>query len=156
MWEKIVLNLISNAFKHTFAGEIEVRLRWKKDYVELTIRDTGVGISREQLPHLFERFHRVPNAKSRTNEGSGIGLSLVYELVKLHVGAIEVNSLPDQGTTFTVSIPTGQAHLPEDQIMIEPNLISPAFKIQPFLDEALSWLPQENEINTVTNSGEIA
>ncbi|MBD2090698.1 PAS domain S-box protein [Microcoleus sp. FACHB-1515] len=116
MWEKIVLNLLSNAFKFTLAGEISVRLREQGDRVELTVQDTGVGIPAEALPHLFDRFYRVPEARGRSYEGSGIGLSLVQELVKLHSGTIAVSSQLDQGTTFTVSIPTGSAHLPIDRI----------------------------------------
>lgn len=145
MWEKIVLNLLSNAFKHTFQGEIQVRLRWKQDHVELTLGDTGVGIPAEQLPYLFERFHRVPNARSRTHEGSGIGLALVSELVKLHSGKIDVYSEMDQGTTFTVSIPTGKAHLPAEQIAVEMNPVLPMSRTQPFVEEALRWLPQETK-----------
>src|SRR6185437_14472791 len=84
MWEKIVLNLVSNAFKHTFEGGITVRLDSWDGAVRLCVEDTGVGIPREELPKLFERFHRVKGAASRTHEGSGIGLSLVRELVQLH------------------------------------------------------------------------
>lgn len=143
MWEKIVLNLLSNAFKHTFIGEIAVRLRWKQDHVELTVQDTGVGISEEQLPHIFERFHRVPNARSRTFEGSGIGLALVSELVKLHGGTIKANSVIDQGTAFTVAIPTGKVHLPSERIGAGRDTTSPSLTTQPFVEEALRWLPQE-------------
>lgn len=143
MWEKIVLNLLSNAFKHTFEGEISIRLRWKQDHIELTVQDTGVGIPAEQLPHLFERFHRVPNARSRTHEGSGIGLALVLELVKLHGGKITVDSVTEAGTTFVVSIPTGNAHLPAEQVASAASPVLPSLRAQPFLDEALHWLPQE-------------
>lgn len=148
MWEKVVLNLISNAFKHTFAGEIEVRLRWKQDHVELTVRDTGVGMPAEQLPYVFERFHRVPNARSRTHEGSGIGLALVSELVKLHAGTIEVSSVVEQGTTFTVSIPTGHAHLPPSQIAEQANPALPAHSTQSIVDEALHWIPQQTNFTS--------
>ena len=86
MWEKIVLNLISNAFKFTFEGEIGVRLEPSLDGStgKLTILDTGTGIPLEEMPRLFERFHRVEGARGRTQEGTGIGLALVQELVKLH------------------------------------------------------------------------
>jgi PAS domain S-box-containing protein len=143
MWEKIVLNLLSNAFKHTFEGEIKVRMRWMHERVELVVQDTGIGISPEQLPHLFERFHRVPNARSRTHEGSGIGLALVNELVKLHGGTITAESVVNRGTTFTVSTPTGKAHLPADDIDGEVTISSTALEAQPFIEEALRWLPEE-------------
>lgn len=143
MWEKIVLNLVSNAFKHTFHGEIKVQLQWKQDHIELTVQDTGTGIPREQLPHLFERFYRVPNAPSRTQEGSGIGLALVNELVKLHGGKIEVSSILERGTTFTVSLPTGYAHLPAAQILTQERPALPTQHAQPMADEALQWLPQD-------------
>ena len=106
MWEKVVLNLVSNALKFTFDGEIAVRIRWRDDHVTLTSRDTGTGIAARELPHLFERFHRVRGARSRTQEGTGIGLALVQELVRLHGGTITVESTVGRGTTFIVSIPT--------------------------------------------------
>ncbi|HEY9700716.1 MAG TPA: ATP-binding protein [Trichocoleus sp.] len=143
MWEKVVLNLLSNAFKFTFAGAITVGLQWLKDRVELIVQDTGTGIPEEELPHLFERFHRVPGAKGRTYEGSGIGLSLVQELVKLHGGTIEVESVVDQGTCFTVTIPTGSAHLPTERISAARTLGSTALGATPYLEEALRWLPNE-------------
>src|SRR5581483_3918533 len=90
MWEKIVLNLLSNALKFTFEGEIMVELRQEDEHVELVVRDTGTGIAHEELPHLFERFHRVQGARARTHEGSGIGLALVSDLVALHGGRISV------------------------------------------------------------------
>src|SRR4051794_15153070 len=108
MWEKIVLNLLSNAFKFTFAGSITVRLRAVDGQVgpvgsvALEVKDTGVGISPTELPRVFDRFHRVEGARARTYEGSGIGLALVSELVKLHGGSIAVDSQVDRGTTFTV------------------------------------------------------
>ena len=91
MWEKIVLNLLSNAFKFTLLGSITVRLQWLTSHVELSITDTGVGILSDELPHLFERFHRAKNSQGRSFEGSGIGLSLVQELVKLQGGTIGSN-----------------------------------------------------------------
>ena len=116
MWEKIVLNLISNALKFTLHGTIAVRLRRADGKVELTVADTGTGIPEAELPHIFERFHRVSGARGRTHEGAGIGLALVQELVKLHGGAIHVESQPDSGSTFRVTIPLGSAHLPQERI----------------------------------------
>jgi signal transduction histidine kinase len=141
MWEKIVLNLVSNAFKFTLSGSIEVKLRKSADQVELTVRDTGVGIPPEELPKVFERFHRVPISRGRTQEGSGIGLALVRELVKLHGGSVSVKSTLGEGTLFTVSLPRGKDHLPEDRINAARTLTSTSMGAAPFVSEALRWLP---------------
>ncbi len=145
MWEKIVLNLLSNAFKHTFEGEIVVRVFAEGERVVLSVHDTGVGIAPEQLPHVFERFHRVPNARSRTYEGTGIGLALVQELVKLHGGTIKASSTVDVGTTVTVSLAIGSTHLPSDQIgqRHDENDVQPSLgsRSAPYTGEALRWLP---------------
>ena len=145
MWEKIVLNLLSNAFKFTLAGTITVRLQCVKDCVELTVSDTGVGIPSEELPHLFERFHRIKNSQGRSFEGSGIGLSLVQELVKLHGGAIDVTSTFGQGSCFTVTIPTGTAHLPPERIGARRTLASTALGSMPYVEEAQRWLPENGD-----------
>ncbi len=146
MWEKIVLNLVSNAFKFTFEGEITVNVAQVGHTAELRVRDTGVGIPPEEIPHLFDRFHRVPNTRSRTHEGSGIGLALVHELVKLHGGSMRVDSALGRGSTFFVSIPLGQAHLASEQVGGERTLASTATGANPFVQEALRWLP-EGEIS---------
>jgi PAS domain S-box-containing protein len=143
MWEKIVLNLLSNAFKFTMAGEIAVSLQWLNDHVEFAVKDTGIGIPAAEIPHLFERFHRVKGAQGRTFEGSGIGLSLVQELVQMHGGTVDVTSLLGAGSCFTVSIPTGYAHLPPDRISAPRTLASTALGATPYLEEALRWLPEE-------------
>lgn len=121
MWEKIVLNLISNAFKFTFEGKIALKIKDAGDHVEFSISDTGIGIGKENLSHLFERFHRIENVRSRTHEGSGIGLALVNELVKMHGGSISVDSAEGKGTTFTISIPFGANHLAADQVKTTKN-----------------------------------
>ncbi|MEP0769162.1 ATP-binding protein [Trichocoleus sp. ST-U1] len=144
MWEKIVLNLLSNAFKFTFEGEIAVVLRPVGDHVELMVRDTGTGIPAAELPKLFERFHRVEGARGRTFEGTGIGLSLVQELVDLQGGAIAVDSTLGRGSTFTVRLPMGTAHLPSDDIHASRAQASTAFGAIPYVEEALGWLPEEN------------
>jgi PAS domain S-box-containing protein len=153
MWEKIVLNLLSNALKFTFEGEISVVLRFCDDHVELDVQDTGTGIPTNELPRIFERFHRVQGARGRTYEGSGIGLSLVEELVHLHGGSIRVRSAVDQGTCFTVSIPTGYTHLPGDRLRqseIQPisatqTLTSMAIGTSPYVEEALRWFSEKSE-----------
>jgi signal transduction histidine kinase len=141
MWEKIVLNLISNAFKFTFQGEIAVSVHRVGNMAELRVRDTGVGIPAEAIPKLFERFNRVPNVPSRTHEGSGIGLALVHELVKLHGGSVRVESTMREGSTFVVSIPFGQTHLASGQLGGSRSLSSTAVGAKPFVEEALRWLP---------------
>ena len=143
MWEKIVLNLISNAFKFTFKGTIEVKLRETSNHIQLTVLDTGTGISVAELPKLFERFHRVAGAQGRTHEGSGIGLALVQELVKLHGGTVSVQSIEGQGSTFTVTIPRGRSHLPAGQISAARAQGSTSLGATPFVQEALRWLPDD-------------
>lgn len=142
MWEKIVLNLISNAFKFTFEGSITVSLTKAEDNVELRVRDTGVGIAATEIPRLFDRFHRIENTRSRTHEGSGIGLALVHELVKLHGGSVRVESVLGEGSTFIVSLPLGSAHLPADRIGGSRTLATTAVGAAPFVEEALRWLPE--------------
>ena len=153
MWEKIVLNLISNAFKFTFEGGIAVVLREVDGKAELQVRDTGIGIPEEEMPRIFERFHRVENARGRTHEGSGIGLALVQELVKLQGGTISGESRPGQGTTFTVKLPLGSAHLPGDRIGADRVLASTATAAQTFVEEALRWLPDDPRAGTGGGSG---
>lgn len=121
MWEKIVLNLLSNAFKYTLKGSITVGLKQDNKTVVLTVDDTGVGIAEKELPHMFERFHRIAGSSGRSYEGTGIGLSLVAELVKLHKGTINVTSQPGLGTTFTITIPTGHSHLPKESVNHQEN-----------------------------------
>jgi len=142
MWEKIVLNLLSNAVKFTFEGEIAVTLRQVGDGVELDVRDTGTGIPAVEIPHLFERFHRVRGAQARTHEGTGIGLALVQELVRLHGGTVRVASVEGAGTTFTVTLPLGAAHLPADRVVANAPVERPtAPQATPYVEEALRWLP---------------
>jgi signal transduction histidine kinase len=141
MWETLVFNLLSNAFKFTFTGEIEVSLRRADQAVELRVRDTGTGVPEEEVPLLFERFQRVENARGRTHEGSGIGLALVKELVRLHGGSISADSELGRGTTFTISIPLGSQHLPQAQVSNTSTPAQPTAGANPFVEEALRWLP---------------
>ncbi|UUS34673.1 SpoIIE family protein phosphatase [Streptomyces changanensis] len=116
MWEKVVLNLLSNAVKFTFEGSIRVAVRADGDHAVVTVADTGVGVPAGEMPRLFERFHRIENTRSRSNEGSGIGLALVKELIGLHGGTITAESEPGEGTCFTVRLPFGSDHLPADAL----------------------------------------
>ena len=141
MWEKVVLNLLSNALKFTFDGHITVTVRRAGESAMVAVADTGTGIPAEELPRLFDRFHRIRGARSRSHEGSGIGLALVAELVALHDGTISAESTPGVGTTFTVTLPLGSAHLPADQIMPASTVIRASHGAAPFVEEALRWLP---------------
>src|SRR3984957_1818803 len=141
MWEKIVLNLVSNAFKYTLDGEIRVAVRTNDNGAELVVADTGTGIPPEALPQLFDRFYRVPGANGRTHEGSGIGLSLVRELVKLHGGSIEVESTVGRGSIFRVRIPFGAAHLPSMQVTQQSGHVPSASSAEAFVEEVQRWLP---------------
>jgi len=149
MWEKVVLNLLSNAFKFTLAGEI--RISWQDSAdgqaIEMSVRDTGTGIPEDELPRLFERFHRVEGARGRSFEGSGIGLALVLELVKLHGGSIQVESTLGLGSTFTVSLPRGNGHLSAQRLRAG-NLDNDRTRRDAFVNEALSWLAEPNDRNS--------
>jgi signal transduction histidine kinase len=145
MWEKIVLNLLSNAFKFTLKGEISIAVRQKGEFAELTVRDTGVGIPEHELPRLFERFHRVEGQESRSFEGSGIGLALVQEFVRLHGGTINVTSRVGEGSSFVITLPPGSAHLPEDRVGGARRRQPDPQRAQAFVAEALRWLPDGSE-----------
>ncbi|MEV7674045.1 SpoIIE family protein phosphatase [Streptomyces sp. NPDC088752] len=161
MWEKVVLNLLSNALKFTFDGTIHVGVRAEDGEAVVTVADTGIGVAADEMPRLFERFHRIENARSRSGEGSGIGLALVKELVGLHGGAITAASTEGEGTRFTIRLPFGSAHLPADAVRPEPGAgavrpetgatASPA--ADPFLQEALRWLPGEGTTATAPALG---
>jgi len=143
MWEKVILNLLSNAFKYTLQGAIRVRVRAADGHATVTVSDTGAGIPPHELPKLFDRFHRVAGTPGRTHEGTGIGLALVQELVRLHGGTIEARSVLGQGSSFTVTLPQGNAHLPADRLAPAGAGAQPAMapETNPFLAEALRWLP---------------
>jgi PAS domain S-box-containing protein len=143
MWEKIVLNLISNAFKYTLSGRVTVSLTRAADGQSVTLRvsDTGVGIPEAELPRLFERFHRVADQRGRTQEGTGIGLALVQELVRLHRGTVEAQSDVGRGTTLSVTLPTGSTHLPADRVQSASSRTETNISADAFVEEALRWLP---------------
>jgi PAS domain S-box-containing protein len=138
LWERIVLNLISNAFKATMEGSIEVSVRNVNDHVQLSVKDTGMGIEPEEMQRLFQRFHRVRSV-ARSYEGTGIGLALVKELTELHGGDVAAVSTLGEGSEFTVTVPFGSSHLPADQVYAES--VEPAASIAGlFVEEAMSWI----------------
>lgn len=156
MWEKVILNLLSNALKFTLDGAISVRVTHDGDGAVVTVADTGVGIAAADLPRLFERFHRIATTYARSTEGSGIGLALVKELVGLHGGTISASSEEGRGTTFTIRLPWGAAHLPPDDV-VPPRRVSAVSDIaDPYVQEALRWLPTESSTVDAGVSGAVA
>jgi signal transduction histidine kinase len=145
MWEKIVFNLLSNAFKFTLSGAVSVTLAPGAGgrTACLTVRDTGSGIPAAELPKVFERFHRVEGVQGRSYEGTGIGLALIQELVRLHGGSIGVESEIGAGTAFHVEIPFGAGHLPPQYVVALPDRADDARMGAAFVEEALRWLPDE-------------
>lgn len=147
MWEKIVLNLLSNALKSTFDGQILIQVEHDETYARLIVEDTGTGIPADQLPQLFERFRRIEGAKRRSHEGSGIGLALVKELVELHGGTITVESTVSIGTRFVIQIPFGQKHLSRGRILTESvNPVKLQDSVDAYVREALGWLPGQERL----------
>jgi signal transduction histidine kinase/DNA-binding response OmpR family regulator len=147
MWEKVVLNLISNAFKFTLEGEVRVAVRAAPDGrgAVLEVADTGIGIPDAELPKLFERFHRIAGAQGRSFEGSGIGLALVNELIRLHAGEIRAESEPGRGTAFRIQLPFGRSHLPAEQVADTPESgQATSQRANEYLEEALRWLPADD------------
>ncbi len=140
MWEKIVFNLLSNAYKFTQRGEILVHLETLPDRFVLRVRDTGTGIAAEHHGDVFKRFQRIENSFSRTHEGSGIGLALVKDLAVLHGGEVALESELGAGSTFIVSIPRGRAHLPAERIGGSRELASTAVRGEAFVEESLRWI----------------
>ena len=148
MWEKVVLNLLSNALKFTFEGSVTVRVGRDETDAIVTVTDTGIGIPAAEMPRLFERFHRIETARARSTEGSGIGLALVKELVASHGGTITADSREGEGTTFTVRLPFGAAHLPTEELARPPGTRAISNVIaEPYVQEALRWLPTDTVSN---------
>lgn len=137
MWEKIVLNLLSNAFKFTPYGTISVSTRSENGKAVLRVQDTGIGISEEELPKLFERFYRVSDSHGRSYEGTGIGLALVQELVKLQGGSIEVVSKVGEGTTFIVSMPLGTVHTNGERKQSDTD--KKPLRLETYIAEVARW-----------------
>jgi len=155
MWEKIVFNLLSNAFKYTLEGGISVRVSAVGEEAMLTVTDTGVGIPAEELPRIFDRFHRVQNSRGRTFEGTGIGLSLIRELVQQHGGTIDVESVRDKGSTFSIRIPLGKAHLPPDRIVAAEG-DTHRFTLTEYIGEIGSLLPVQDSEQAASVDGPVS
>jgi signal transduction histidine kinase len=147
MWEKVVLNLLSNALKATFDGEIRVSISHDETGALLTVSDTGTGIPESELPHLFERFSRIEGARRRSHEGSGIGLALVHELVEMHGGKIRVDSEPNEGTVFKVRLPFGHGHLASGHIATDVRSpLAVQASANAYVQEALGWIPGHHNL----------
>ena len=126
-FDKVLYNLLSNAMKFTPAGgTITVRVSAAGNRCFMQVKDTGIGIRADQMPELFERFRQAEGSASRSYEGSGLGLALVKELVELHGGKISVDSVYGKGSTFTVWLSAGSAHLPADRIIEVPAELQPS------------------------------
>ncbi|MDJ1502112.1 ATP-binding protein [Xanthocytophaga agilis] len=165
MWEKIILNLLSNAFKYSQEGTISLHIGQIGNQIQVSVADTGIGIAPDQLDKIFNRFHRIENHEGRSQEGTGIGLAMVKELVKLHHGSITVQSKVGSGSVFTITIPVGKDHLPADKIVaIDPLLeggIIPdsawhtgTIHSEAFVQEAWKWLPTEETLPSEEQSTE--
>ncbi|OXM54966.1 histidine kinase [Amycolatopsis alba DSM 44262] len=147
LWEKVVFNLLSNAVKFTFEGAITVTVAQDATAATVVVADTGVGVPAREMPHLFERFHRIENTRARSHEGSGIGLALVRELVELHGGAIAADSTEGVGTKFTVRLPFGPAHLPAGSLAASGDRSPSAAAAEPYVLEAGRWSADIPEVS---------
>ena len=158
MWEKVELNLLSNALKATLQGEIRVTVSATENEARMTVGDTGTGISESDQARLFERFHRIEGGQRRSHEGTGIGLALVREVVEMHGGRITVESEPGVGSRFTVTVPFGPYHLPPDQIVnAEAKPVQVQSSSATYVQEAMGWLPREELLkNEVTGAADDA
>ena len=139
-WEKIILNLLSNALKFTLQGRVYVEVCPHAESVDVRIGDSGVGMSREALSHVFDRFFRAKEALGRTFEGTGIGLALVKELVEMHGGKIHVESEPGRGSVFTVTVPFGFHHLPPEQVCHTSTHTTDKRLANSFILESEQWV----------------
>lgn len=101
--KQIIINLVNNAIMYTpQGGKIEVLIKDDRNNTIFTVKDTGIGISQQELPRIFERFYRVDRARSRNSGGTGLGLAIVKHLVEAHKGEMQVESKVGVGTTFTI------------------------------------------------------
>jgi PAS domain S-box-containing protein len=154
MWEKVVMNLLSNAYKFTFFGTIRVTVRvLEGGGVEVGVTDSGIGIAAEEVPRLFERFHRVAGAPGRSVEGSGIGLAMVQELVKLHGGTVAVDSRLGEGACFTVVLPRGAMLVPTSDAAVHAAMSQHA---RTYVDAALRWSPEHELLDETAASASVS
>lgn len=154
LWEKVVFNLIGNAFKYCLSGSIDIKIVKTKKHAVFSVTDTGCGIAESELTHIFDRFHRIEST-SRSSEGTGIGLALTMEIVKLVGGTLEAQSVLGQGSTFTVILPFGNAHLPPQHLSTnveEEEHVDMAQRKTPniaIVEEASRWASS----NQISHSG---
>ena len=129
--ERIVLNLLSNAIKYNKEnGRIDVGIKCNEDYIDINVRDTGVGIPSDKIGDVFEKFKQVDNRLTKISEGSGIGLSIVKSLVALHNGMVDVSSKVGVGTEFKVKIPNKLQRFEGNNYLIRNESINMNKKIQ--------------------------
>lgn len=147
MWEKIIFNLLSNAYKYTLKGSITITIGEEDGNAIVKVKDTGIGIPENELANMFTRFHRIKNSSGRSFEGSGIGLSMIKELVQQHGGTIEVKSHEGYGSTFTVSVPLGKQHL-------DPALLADKPFDDALLKDMRQVLPETTEWHTAKDNAE--
>ncbi|WP_341527163.1 response regulator [Nostoc sp. UHCC 0302] len=151
-FDKVIYNLLSNAMKFTpEGGTISVKLQPEDDRCIVQVQDTGIGIVQEQIPHLFERFRQAEGSENRSYEGSGLGLALVKELVELHGGSISLESVYGQGTTFPLSLITGNAHLPAQQVLATPVELNTSRASVELADLELVESTTDNNIENIEN-----
>lgn len=155
LWEKVVFNIIGNAFKYCLSGSIEVRVTKGPHFAEFSVTDTGCGIEESELDRIFERFHRI-ESNSRSQEGTGIGLSLTLEIVKLLGGTLDVQSVIDEGSTFYVRLPYGSTHLAPNQISLgteESEGARQKYQNISIVEEASRWAVEKSSTATSDAGG---
>ncbi|CUA71218.1 protein-histidine kinase [Rhizoctonia solani] len=164
LWEKIVFNIVGNAFKYTLSGKITVTVKHHDNCAIFSVSDTGVGIPEKDQEKITERFHRVASV-SRSYEGTGIGLALTKELVRLHGGTLAVDSKfgeekgGEHGSTFSVTVPLGRAHLPDSHIYDERHERASAYfgpdwsYARSFVDEVAQWTSQSDSTPQTPSDG---
>jgi signal transduction histidine kinase/ligand-binding sensor domain-containing protein/DNA-binding response OmpR family regulator len=155
-YEKIIINLLSNAFKFTESGSIVLSLLCKEveeDHTEIEIKisDTGSGISEQDLPHIFDRFYNTKASLSQRQNGTGIGLSLVKELVLMHKGTIDVQSVEEEGTCFVISL-----HLENiNKSSAHPDPRTPEGQIDPYMNLLLETTEESEQHRLNKDDGSI-